>query len=113
MLQLDDPEYLQRVRAVVGNSTDFSKIGDKPIAGSARKPNDALGDTKEQLFVLQSRPQRYESLSLTNSTEFGQHSVGSSIEVNSIKPPMVQNEATTSYMVTNVAKEAGDAHLAR
>ena len=35
---------------------------------------------KDGLLILKSRPQNYESLSLTNSTEFGQHSVGSSVD---------------------------------
>ena len=34
--------------------------------------------------VLKSRPQNYESLSLTNSTEFGQHSIGSSVDIKSM-----------------------------
>ena len=77
-----DPEYMERARALVSNSTEF-KVGEKPLASSAQKNSARFDDdhAAERLLVLQSRPQKYESLSLTNSTDFGQHSVGSSIEV--------------------------------
>lgn len=90
-----DPDYMERLRAVTSNSTqdlmtNFSpsrgydrlesarneyKIGEIPPVERRQGKRDILDaqirPEKNGTLILASRPQNYESLSLTNSTEFG------------------------------------------
>ena len=52
------------------------------------------------MLLLATRPQNYESLSLTNSTEFGQHSLSSSVELIGGQANHILNSHNRSNILT-------------